>query len=205
MNSQTSCLSNPSGTQPKPQAQRLLAINEQRKSGLILCKTHYAEFAGPGAIISTPVEVECTAIVVIGSPEIVEVVTHEERQKAYGRRIQWIRWLHKIAEDPDPLRRAEKLFFSFEAFYSRSVLAGLSDEVMALLVGVLPQTIATVRSQHRYPSKFDEHELISLHKRQEPSVLVLEPQALKLLSTVPTPFSVSSNFLATYSPLRRSA
>ncbi len=74
----------------------LLAISEHKRSGLILCKPYRAEFAGPGAAVGTLVDQGCTAIIAIGSPEIIEIQTHEERQQAYGRRIQWIRWLQKL-------------------------------------------------------------------------------------------------------------
>jgi hypothetical protein len=124
------------------------AISEHKKSGLILYKTHHAEFAGPGAAIGSPVEQNYKAIIALGAPELVSVSTYEARQKAYSRRIQWIRWLQAIIEQPDPILRAEKLLSSFEAFFDRQMIATLPDEALAALIGVLPQTMQAVRFQY---------------------------------------------------------
>jgi len=129
-------------------AQPLFAVSEHKRSGLILCKTHHAEFAGPGAVFCSIAEQSCTTIIAIGAPELVPVVTHAERQKAFSRRIQWTRWLEKITHHQDPLQRVDKLFSSFEAFFDTQVLLGLPDELLAKLSGVLPQTIAAVRWQY---------------------------------------------------------
>ncbi len=128
-------------------ARCLLAVGEQKRSGLILCKEHYAEFAGPGAAINCSTEQSYSLILAIGSPEIIHVETHEERQKAYSRRIQWVRWLNKIVSYSDSLQRTEKLLSGFEEFFGNAILARIPIEVLGLLAGVLPQTIAMVRSQ----------------------------------------------------------
>lgn len=155
----------------RAEAYPLLAVSERKRSGLIICKPHHAEFAGPGAAVGTLIDQECLAIIAIGSPEIVEVSSHEERQRAYGRRIQWIRWLQKITDHSEPLQRVEKLFSGLEAFFGTKVLHSLSDDVLALLAGVLPQTIQIVRSQYRHVG--------SDASETEPSVIVLNPQSLQ--------------------------
>lgn len=134
-------------------AHNLIAVGENKRSGLILCKEHYAEFAGPGAAVGSPAEQHYTTVIAIGSPEIVEVTTYADRQRAYSRRIQWVRWLHKIVDHPDPLQRVEKLFAGFDAFFGSEVLTSLSDDILARLAGVLPQTVATLRTQHRHFGK----------------------------------------------------
>lgn len=142
---------------------QLLAISEHKRSGLIICKAHHAEFAGPGAAVDTLVEQAYVSVIAIGAPEIVSVVTYKQRQTAYSRRIQWIRWLQKITEHSDVIQRAEKLFASFEEFFGIQALMGLSDEVLALLIGVLPTTIATVRSHHPFPTALDVDDLPSAY------------------------------------------
>ncbi|HEY9895166.1 MAG TPA: hypothetical protein V6D34_07135 [Candidatus Sericytochromatia bacterium] len=138
---------------------QLLAVSEHKRSGLIICKAHHAEFAGPGAAVGTLVEQACVSVIAIGAPEIVSVVTHQQRQTAYSRRIQWMRWLQKITDHSDAIERAEKLFASFEEFFGAQALIGLSDEVLALLIGVLPKTIATVRAQRPVIDAIDATEL----------------------------------------------
>ena len=131
-----------------PHCNPILAVSEQKKCGLILCKAYHADFAGPGAAVGSPVEQGYNVIIAIGEPDLIPVQTAEERQKAYSRRIQWMRWLEKITNYPDPALRVEKLLSGFEAFFSRQVVMELPDEVLALLIGVLPQTVNSVRLQH---------------------------------------------------------
>jgi len=154
-----------------PHCNPILAVSEQKKCGLILCKTYHADFAGPGAAVGSPVEQGYNVVIAIGSPELIPVETFGDRYKAYGRRIQWMRWLEKITNYPDPTVRVEKLLAGFEAFFSRQVVIELPDEVLALLVGVLPQTVNTVRSQ-QYGFWYTHH------KKQASSWKQLPKQAL---------------------------
>jgi hypothetical protein len=127
---------------------RLLAISESKKSGLILCKDFHAEFAGPGAAVSSPVEQPYKAVIAIGSPELISLEDKKARQQAYGRRIQWGRWLYKIAEHPDPIVRVERLFAGFEGFFGRQVVMNVPAEVIALLVGVFPETVKEAQEHY---------------------------------------------------------
>jgi hypothetical protein len=131
-----------------PAVEQFLAIGEHKKSGLILCKDYHAEFAGPGAAVNCHVEPPYRAVIAIGAPELLTVNTLEERRRAYGRRIQWGRWLQKIVEHEEPAIRAEKLLAGFEEFFGRQVVISLPSEILALLAGVFPGTIEMVRSQH---------------------------------------------------------
>lgn len=131
-----------------PVARTLWAISEQHKSGLILCKEFHAEFAGPGAAISSFVEQPYRAVIAIGQPELKTINTLAERRQAYSRRIQWGRWLSKIAEHPQPVERIERLFAGLEGFFGRQVVTSIPAEVVAAMVGVLPETAQEV--QERY-------------------------------------------------------
>ena len=128
----------------------LLAVGECKRSGLIVCKQYYAEFIGPGAAICLSSEADFVRIIAIGAPEIIEVTTYEERQKAYSRKIQWVRWLNRIVAEPQPHHRAEKLFAGFEEFFGSEILCKIPDDVLAVLAGVLPSTIRGLRSQQQY-------------------------------------------------------
>lgn len=148
MNSQASTLELPKYSEVRPRSESLLAISEHKKSGLILCKQYHAEFAGPGAAVNCSVESAYRAVIAIGSPELIVTTTSEDRLRAYGRRIQWGRWLQRIVEHPDPMMRAEKLLAGFEEFFGRQVVIGLPSEVLARLASVFPGTIEQVRSHH---------------------------------------------------------
>jgi hypothetical protein len=127
---------------------QLLAISENRRSGLILCKAFHAEFAGPGAVVSSSVEQPYKAVIAIGAPELIAVSDQEARRQAYSRRIQWGRWLSKIAEHSDPIERTERLFAGFEGFFGRQVVMGLPAEVVSSLIGVFPETVKSVQESY---------------------------------------------------------
>ncbi len=177
---------------PPQTSQPLLAISQQKRSGLILCKSFHAEFAGPGAVVNSLVEQEYTAVIAIGAPELIEVTTHQERQNAYSRRIQWLRWLQKMAEHPDPVQRSEKLLSSFEEFFGRPLLAKLPDELLGLLIGVVPETIATVRSQHFF---VDKSELLADEVDATSDIVVLDPRTFQVLKEVSLAEIIGSQIL----------
>jgi hypothetical protein len=126
----------------------LLMVGEQKKSGLILCKEFHAEFAGPGAALCSPAEQSYKAVIAIGSPNIMAVTNSVDRSRAYGLRIQWSRWLYRIADQDNPIDRVEKLLAGLEGFFGRSVVMSLPSEVLALLVGVLPHTVEQVKDNY---------------------------------------------------------
>ena len=126
----------------------LLMVGEQKKSGLILCKEFHAEFAGPGAALCSPAEQPYKAVIAIGSPDIMAAATMVDRSRAYGLRIQWSRWLYRIADQDNPIDRVEKLLAGLEGFFGRSVVISLPSEVLALLVGVLPHTVEQVKDNY---------------------------------------------------------
>lgn len=126
----------------------ILVLGEQKKSGLIVGKTHYAEFVGPGAAVFSPTETDFLGTIAIGEPVLMRVKTSEARQRAYNIRIQWMRWLQKITESQkDPIKRSEKLLWSLEGFFGAAIVWQLPDEALAQLIGVLPRTMQEVRQQ----------------------------------------------------------
>ena len=153
MNSLSSLLARPGVTQitqilPMEGPTPLLMVGEQKKSGLILCKEFHAEFAGPGAALCSPAEQPYKAVIAIGSPDITATNNTIDRSRAYGLRIQWSRWLYRIADQENPIDRVEKLLAGLEGFFGRSVVMSLPIEVLALLVGVLPHTVNQVKENY---------------------------------------------------------
>ncbi len=154
MQSKTSTLiTSPNRSEVALPDEPLLAISEQKKSGLILCKEFHAEFAGPGAVVGSLVEPHYRAVIAIGSPQLIPIKSFDDRRRAYGRRIQWGRWLQKIVETPEPTLRAERLLAGFEEFFGRQVVISLPSEVLAMLVGVFPGTIESAKAQHWHLGK----------------------------------------------------
>jgi hypothetical protein len=124
---------------------QLWMVNSRRRNGLVIYKQFYAEFAGPGAVVGGFFDADCTKAIPVGDLSLVEPDSHEERQKAYLIRRQWIRLTQQFTDNAVPLQRAQMILNQFDNYFDPSTVAQLPDEALALLVGVLPQTIRMVR------------------------------------------------------------
>jgi len=124
---------------------QLLMVNSRRRNGLVIYKQFHAEFAGPGAAVGGFFDVDCTKAIPVGDLSLVEPDTHEERQKAYLIRRQWIRLTQQFTDNAVPLQRAQMILNQFDNYFDPSTVSQLPDEAFALLVGVLPHTIRMVR------------------------------------------------------------
>jgi len=127
---------------------QVLVVNSRRRNGLILYKNFHAEFAGPGAAVGSIYDQDCILALPVGNLSLLSPESHEERQKAYLIRRQWIRLLKQITEKPVPHQRVQKILEQFEQYFDAETVAQLPDEAFALLVGVLPQTVSAVRRSY---------------------------------------------------------
>ena len=132
---------------------QVLVVNSRRRNGLILYKGFHAEFAGPGAAVGSIHDLDCQLAMPVGNLSLLAPDSHEERQKAYLIRRQWIRLMKQITEKPIPQQRVQKILEQFEQYFDAETVAQLPDEAFALLVGVLPQTVNAVRRS--YSSSFN--------------------------------------------------
>jgi hypothetical protein len=128
---------------------QVLVVNSRRRNGLILYKGFHAEFAGPGAAVGSIYDLDCSLAIPVGNLSLLSPDSHEERQKAYLIRRQWIRLMKQITEKPVPQQRVQKILEQFEQYFDAETVAQLPDEAFALLVGVLPQTVSAVRRSYR--------------------------------------------------------
>jgi hypothetical protein len=127
-------------------AKELFIVNPRRKNGLIVCKKYHAEFAGPGAVIGGQFDADAIDVIPVGDLSLIYPQTSEERKHAYKMRRQWVRLTKQIIDNPIPAERAQVIINQFEHWFDPETVAQLTDEVFALLVGVLPQTIRKVRN-----------------------------------------------------------
>jgi hypothetical protein len=130
----------------KIQAQELLVVNPRRKNGLIVCKKYHAEFAGPGAVVGGQFDLNTIDIVPVGKLSLIIPQNSQERREAYKMRRQWVRLTKQIIDNPISTERAQVILNQFEHWFDTDTVAKLPDDVFALLVGVLPQTIRKVRN-----------------------------------------------------------
>lgn len=123
----------------------LLIVNPKRKNGLILIKTYYAEFAGPGAIVGGCFDRDLVNIVPVGNLSLIKPNNFQERQKAYLIRRQWVKLIKQITDNPIPRQRAQVILNQFEHWFDSKTAEKVSDEVFASIVGVFPETIKKAR------------------------------------------------------------
>lgn len=125
---------------------KVLMVNSRRRNGLILFKRYHAEFAGPGAVVGGDYDLDCHGLLPIGNLSLLTPESHEDRQKAYLIRRQWIRLIKQITENTVPQQRVQKILEQFEEYFPVKVVSRLPSEAFAMLVGVLPQTVTKVRT-----------------------------------------------------------
>jgi hypothetical protein len=125
---------------------QLLIVNSRKRNGLILCKEYHAEFAGPGSAIGSFFDLDCKQVIPVGDLSLVEPENQEERQKAYLIRRQWIRLTHQLTDNPVALQRAQMILNHFENYFGAETVKQIPDEAFALMVGVLPQTVKSLRN-----------------------------------------------------------
>ena len=87
----------------------------------------------------------------MGNLSLLSPESHEERQKAYLIRRQWIRLMKQITEKPVAGQRVQKVLEQFEQYFEPQTVAQLPDEAFAGLVGVLPQTVRMIRRAAALP------------------------------------------------------
>ncbi len=137
----------------KIQQGQLMMVDRRRRNGLILYKKYHAEFAGPGAAIGGQVDRDCQGVLPVGNLLLLELASHEERQESYKIRRQWIRLTHQFTENKLPTKRAQMILKQFETYFDEDTIARIPDEVFAMLVGVLPYSVANARRSRRKRNK----------------------------------------------------
>jgi len=127
------------------QQQKLLIVNPRRRNGLILYKSYYAEFAGPGSIVGGVGDVGCLEVLPVGDLDLLVPIATDDRQRGYLTRRQWIQLTRKITEQEQPEKRAKMILDQFEHYFDAKAIAKIPDKAFSLLVGVLPRTIRNIR------------------------------------------------------------
>ncbi len=120
---------------------QLLALSHAQPAGLILQKPFHAEFIGPGAAIGGMFDVQCVTIHTLGNAEFTVPESKEERQEAFNRRVEDIATIQALCDEV-PLKRAIAVLEMFrQLHFDLDEIRTIPHEVLAKLVGVLPDTI----------------------------------------------------------------
>lgn len=124
---------------------QLLMVDPHRHNAVIICKAFHAEFAGPGAAVGGALDIDSSRIIPVGDAGLLHPGTYQERQTAYAKRMHWMRWLQQVTNNTSPSQRARVLLFSLQEFFSPQDVDQIPSEILARLVGVLPETIENSR------------------------------------------------------------
>lgn len=81
----------------------------------------------------------------VGNLSLLRPDTHEERQKAYLIRRQWIRLTQQFTDQSMPIQRSQMILNQFENYFDQETIARIPDEAFAQLVGVLPFSVRLAR------------------------------------------------------------
>lgn len=124
---------------------KLWVVNSRRRNGIIIYKNFHAVFAGPGAAVGGDFDLGCTRVIPLGNLSLIKPSSHEEQQKAFRIRLQWVRLTQNFTDKPAPVERAQMILEQFQMYFDPDIIEYVPDEAFALLVGVFPQTISLAR------------------------------------------------------------
>ncbi len=127
------------------QNKQILLVNPLCKNGLIIYKQYHAEFAGPGSIIGGELDTDTLQVLPVGDLSLKNPQTSKEKISGYLIRRQWIRLIKQVTDNPSPIERAQIILSQFEHWFDLPTATTLPDEALAMLVGVLPQTIRQLK------------------------------------------------------------
>ncbi len=129
----------------KLQDKQILLISPRFRNGLIIYKQYHAEFAGPGSIIGGELDADVIQVLPVGDLSLVYPQTSKEKISGYLIRRQWVRLIKQVTDNPLATERAQIILSQFEHWFDLQTANKLPDEALAMLVGVLPQTIRRLK------------------------------------------------------------
>jgi hypothetical protein len=130
---------------------QLLAIGGSPDAGLIIQKPYFAEYVGYGSAIGGVFDLQCVTVHTLGDVQITVPADKNERQSAFQKRMDDIATMQKLCELDSPLERGISLLELLCDQFGAAQIQTIPNDVLAKLVGVLPNTIAIAWSQKGGP------------------------------------------------------
>jgi hypothetical protein len=130
---------------------QFLCLSPECQGGLILQKPFYADFVGPGALVGSSIDVNCTSVYVIGTVEFDVPTTNAERQRAFQKRMAYSQRLQDISGVEAPLRRSFFILKQLSHWVGTQETHKIPDELVARLAGLLTRTVKLARK--KYPTE----------------------------------------------------
>ncbi|MGK7926836.1 MAG: hypothetical protein AB4290_16615 [Spirulina sp.] len=129
---------------------QLFFVKANKGGGVIVCHPHHAEILGPGAAVGGMLDLDCHRLIPLGKVALTYPESLGQRQESFLIRQKWIGSAQKAIKHPVPLKRAYLMVMMMEKYFGRKTIAELSDEILANIVGVLPNTMAMARQQRKH-------------------------------------------------------
>lgn len=129
-------------------------VSSRKAGGIIILGEHSAEFAGPGAVVSTPLDQKnCKSVIPLGNLVLVTPKSVDEVLTGYRIRLQWLKLISRSTSLENNHLRSQKILEQFEQFFQKTDVQRVPDVVLARLVGVLPQTMYEARRERKLKKK----------------------------------------------------
>ena len=129
-------------------------VSSRKAGGIILLGEHSAELAGPGAVVSTPLDQKnCKSVIPLGNLVLVTPKSVDEVLTGYRIRLQWLKLISRSTSLENNHLRSQKILEQFEQFFQKTDVQRVPDVVLARLVGVLPQTMYEARRERKLKKK----------------------------------------------------
>ncbi|WP_204103324.1 MULTISPECIES: hypothetical protein [Spirulina sp. CCY15215] len=128
---------------------QLFFVKAAKGGGIIVCHPHHAEILGPGAAVGGMLDLDCRRLVPLGKVALTYPESYEQRRQSFLIRQKWVGSAQKAIKHPVPLKRAYLMVMMLEKYFGCKAIAALSDEILASIAGVLPNTMAIARQQRK--------------------------------------------------------
>jgi hypothetical protein len=119
-----------------------LALKPECRGGLIVQKSFYADFVGPGAAVGGSFDVNCTSVYVLGEVEFYAPTTYTERQHAFHKRVSYIKKLSEILAVNASIHRACLTIRQLCLWVGVNQTRSIPLELIAQLGGLIPHSVA---------------------------------------------------------------
>jgi hypothetical protein len=127
---------------------QLLTIDPACMGGLLIVKSFYVDFAGPGAAVGGTVDRQCTAVYVIGTVRFKQCKTSMEREESLYTRMAYAERLSTILNIAMPLRRGCLIVEQLRQWVMPDAVDRIPSALISKLVSV-DTTIVNLALQSR--------------------------------------------------------
>ena len=142
---------------------QFLSLTTDCQGAIILQKPFYADFIGPGGVVGSSLDVNCTSVYVIGTVKFCAPTAVSERQQAFQQRMAYSQQLQEIVQVEAPLRRAFLILHQLSQWIGAEATKKIPDELVARLAGLLPKTVKLARRNYPSENNSDTSETFLLH------------------------------------------